>query len=75
MLLFPGGCKQLMKDLMADFSDKTMKNLIVSPLYNAAKEIISFTISWVQSWDPVRCLNYINSSYSLLYINFDGRSF
>lgn len=48
---FSEGCNPVIDD----FNDKYTKNTFLPPVTSpAVKNLTNFTITWIQSWDPVR---------------------
>ncbi|KAL9963573.1 hypothetical protein ACROYT_G027096 [Oculina patagonica] len=47
-----GGSGVRIMETIADFNDKTIKNLLVPEVTSTAKDIIKFIINWVRSLDP-----------------------
>ena len=47
---FSEGCNPAIDD----FNDKYTKNTFLPPVTSPIKNLTNFTITWIQSWDPVR---------------------
>lgn len=52
-LLFFLGYIGPVAEIIADYLDKTYKNIFIPKITKGAKDLINFTISWVRSLDPV----------------------